>query len=111
MAGERRDEVLERVRAFFTRDFKARAGLGTWRDGYRSVFMDALTYESWDALLSHACAAGSRAVLPVRLATSTDLGGGRHRYIDTRAGGVRDGWVSIAQEMRFIRTHNSGDTV
>lgn len=84
--------------------------LGTWREGFKAANAKALTFNSWNGLWDWAEKEGGRFVPELRRGRSTDLVGGRHSFIDTRAGGYRDACIGILDEMRFIGLHNSGDT-
>ncbi len=86
------------------------AQLGTWREGYKAAYGESHKFTNWDALWDWAEAGGKASVLPLRMAQSTDRAGGRHSYIDTRSGGHREACLAILEEMRFIGSHNSGDT-
>jgi hypothetical protein len=83
--------------------------LGTWREGYKLAHAKALSFKSWEALWDWAESESGATVLPLRMARSADLSGGRHSYIDTRSAGKKDACISILDEMRFIGSHNSGD--
>jgi hypothetical protein len=82
---------------------------GTWRDGFKAGYAQALTFENWNDLRDWADA-GQHSVALGRFAKSTDLSGGRHTYIDTYAAGMKDARISISEEMKFIGRFNSGDT-
>ncbi len=84
--------------------------LGTWREGFKGARAKALTFRSWNELYDWAEKGKNAIVIPLRFARSTDLAGGRQDYVDTRAGGYKDGCQGIFDEMRFIGTHNGGDT-
>jgi hypothetical protein len=83
--------------------------VGTWRDGYKEIFAEALRFEKWEDLWDWAESGANVMIVNFRFGRSTDLCGGRHTYIDTRAGGKRDGCRVILEEMRFIGLHNIGD--
>ena len=83
---------------------------GTWREGFKSAHAKALTFKSWDELYDWAEGGRTMLVPELKMARATDLAGGRHSYVDTRAGGEQDARIGIYDEMRFIGRHNSGDT-
>src|SRR5678816_2007882 len=84
--------------------------MGTWREGFTAAFTKAASFESWDAMADWAEDCSDKTVLPLKTGRSSDLSGGRHTYINTHAGGMRDGCQSLVDEMRFIGLHNSGDS-
>ncbi len=82
----------------------------TWRDGYKAAYAKAHSFGSWDALWDWAEDGSNTTVPPLKSTRSTDLAGGRHSYIDTWAGGYKDGCIALIHEMHFIGRHNTGDT-
>ena len=81
---------------------------GTWREGFKAAYTKALEFKTWDEMYAWAKLGQFSVVLPLRPALSTDRAGGKHTYVNTFSGGFKDGCISIFEEMRFIRDHNSG---
>jgi hypothetical protein len=82
---------------------------GNWRSGFKKANKDAEKITSFQEFIKWSGTKRYTAVSEKPIRVSTDLGGGKHYYVDTFEVGYNDGQTHLYEEAVFIYRHNTGN--